>query len=177
MFFLLTPTIQLYVTSATNPWNSTQVPNQTFQLQLVASAVSNLRPRQDDALGFLDFNGDVERLCQSATEHYLQNGRLLSGSLSFSTSPDASSSPFSASQEQGSIDTTFSVAGGQLTWENSAFEGGAARFFSKQSQPILPVFAGPAPEGYTAVCLRNTPRKLHLVFCLWSAFWCSLPFI
>ncbi|KAL8873724.1 MAG: hypothetical protein Q9174_000855 [Haloplaca sp. 1 TL-2023] len=139
--------------------NSTQVANQIFQLQLVAPAVGNLRPRQDDALGFLDSNGDVVQLCQSAPIYVVQNGQLLSGPLSFSTFRGVSNSPFSASEEQGFIDTTFSVADGYLTWESDAFEGGAARFYFKLSQPILAVFAGPAPEGYTAVSLRNTPRK------------------
>lgn len=142
---------------------STPTPDQNFLLQIVPSSQAKVHRRQSGALGFLDLNDDIVPLCPSASEYNLRNGELSSGSLAYSTSRDASSSTFRGTQDRGAIDTIFSEAGGLLMWQSPAFDGGAARFFARQSLPLLVTFSGPVPEGYFAVSLKIIPRMLFLL--------------
>ncbi|KAL8820251.1 MAG: hypothetical protein Q9223_001483 [Gallowayella weberi] len=117
---------------------------------------SNNQPvqrRQDTAIGFLNSNGEIVQRCQSASNYVLRNGKLASDSLPYSTSGSLLYAPFRATQIEGAITSFFSLDDGYLVWKNAAFDGGAARFAARQSQPLLGVFSGPLPKGYSDVRL------------------------
>lgn len=135
-------------------WSRPPVDEPTFLLRVSQSSDQSLQRRQDSAIGFLNSNGDIVQRCQSASEYVLSNGRLASGSLSYSTSPAVRNARFGGTRINEAITTFFSVSAGSLSWKNATFEGGAARFCARQSEPLLVVFSGPLPEGYSNVTLR-----------------------
>ncbi|KAL8684961.1 MAG: hypothetical protein Q9224_006040, partial [Gallowayella concinna] len=126
---------------------------QDFLLQVSRSSDQLVQRRQATAIGFLDSNGDIVQRCQSGSNYVLRNGKLASDSLPYSTSGRVRNARFAATQIEDSITSFFSVDDGYLVWKNAAFDGGAARFGARQSQPLMVVFAGPLPEGYFNVKL------------------------
>lgn len=96
-------------------------------------------------------NGGSSASGRAFSRFVLRNGKLLSGSLFYSTSRSMSrqilNEPFAASPNHEDIDTTFSVVDGFLIWSNPAFDGGVARFCLPQSGPLRVVYAGSLPQG------------------------------
>ncbi|KAL8808209.1 MAG: hypothetical protein Q9182_000273 [Xanthomendoza sp. 2 TL-2023] len=126
---------------------------QNFLLRVSQSSNQPVQRRQDTAIGFLNSNGEIVQRCQSGSNYVLRNGKLASDSLPYSTSGSLLYAPFRATQTEGAITSIFSVDDGYLVWKNATFDGGAARFAARQSQPLLVVFSGPLPEGYSDVKL------------------------
>lgn len=132
---------------------------QIFSLQVFQSGNRPLRRRQGTSTGFLSSIGGILPSCQSAADYHLRNGALASNSLSFSTSQGVRNGEFRATQVQGPITTFFTLHGGFLEWRNAAFDGGAARFCARESQPLLVVFTGAVPEGCSSVALKAVPSR------------------
>ncbi|KAL8986329.1 MAG: hypothetical protein Q9205_000215 [Flavoplaca limonia] len=139
------------------------VEEQNFLLQVVQSGSRAIRRRQNLSLGFLSSNGNILPSCQSASDFLLRSGQLASDSLSYSTSQGVRDRQFVGTQVQQPITTLFSVDDGFLGWNNAAFDGGAARFCAQPSRPLLAVFSGPLPEGYSNVVLRTVATNLSSV--------------
>lgn len=103
-------------------------------------------------------NGGSSASGRAFSRFVLRNGKLLSGSLFYSTSRSMSrqilNEPFTASPNHEDIDTIFSVIDGFLIWSNPAFDGGVARFCIPQSGPFRVVYAGPLPQGCSATNIR-----------------------
>ncbi|KAI4227081.1 MAG: hypothetical protein L6R36_002700 [Xanthoria steineri] len=137
---------------------------QIFSLQVFQSGNRPLRRRQGTSTGFLSSIGGILPSCQSAADYHLRNGALASNSLSFSTSQGVRNGEFRATQVQGPITTFFTLHGGFLEWRNAAFDGGAARFCARESQPLLVVFTGAVPEGCSSVALKAVPRSACSAF-------------
>lgn len=138
---------------------SPPVEEQNFLLQVLQSGSRAIRRRQEISLGFLSSNGDILPSCRRASDFLLRSGQLTSTSLSYSTSQGTRDRRFVGTQVQQPITTLFSVEDGLLGWKNAAFDGGAARFCAQPAQPLLVLFSGPLPEGYSNVMLRTVASR------------------
>ena len=150
------------VISSTATALPTVIPFSGF-LRVINSAVPG--KRQLDRLSFLKVNidGTVSRIntCSSASIFFLgTNGQLTSNGLTaFATTGDIVNgiSDFTfGSDEPANIQTTFSLPGDVLEWNNNAFTGNQAIFAFPPTPPFVlnAIFDGTVPDGYTEMSFQ-----------------------
>lgn len=137
------------------PMLSTSIPDTDRRRQAV-----------DGGGGFVGGAGPVNPAsCGDATRFHLTDGQLLSGGEPVAVDPGVASMPLRVGTG-GSISTTFSVAGGVLSWTNASFSGGQAGFCQMPDGQVYIVFVPEVqwPTGCVAVsvmvhegeCLRTS---------------------
>ena len=85
----------------------------------------------------------------------------------YSTSPGVSSALFAPSGDVGNISTTWSLAGGVLSWKNFVFSNSTASLCSDPSGAIQAYFLATPPANCTAISL-NTASGEHMFYSFMS---------
>ena len=76
-------------------------------------------------------------------------------SMTYSTSPGTISALFAPSSNVGNVSTTWQLAAGTLSWNNSLFSNGTASLCSDPTGAIQAYFLAPVPANCTAISLRQ----------------------
>lgn len=132
------------------------------------------RQRAVRPLGFLGPGASAEDFCQRSAVFRLEEGHLYNkDGLIYSTNGIRETQMLIASSNPGAISRTFSIDDGQLTWNNSRFDGGSASFCQRSEGAVYAVFGESLPLGCTPVVLGFQPAA----FCpnLPDSFPSSLP--
>lgn len=108
-------------------------------------------------------DGSITTTCSPDNFFSLTDGQLSFGQDVFSTVRTVDSAPFAVSSSNRDISTTFSVSGSEILWNNTAFEGGMARFCETASG-IVAVYRGALLPTCFAISLILIPRKSMFQF-------------
>ncbi|CAK3989655.1 uncharacterized protein RCC_04503 [Lecanosticta acicola] len=116
---------------------------------------------QAGTVRYLTYGGYTSTNASEAAEYRIVNGTLLEvGGGWVSTDGNVDSMPFAVSSTLGSIDSRFSSENSTIQWINTAFDDGAAQFFSVPAgnggSQIVVRFRGPQDASWTPVVLAAT---------------------
>ncbi|KAI9730025.1 MAG: hypothetical protein M1818_008294 [Claussenomyces sp. TS43310] len=149
--------------SAASSSSASSVSEMTFLLSAISNATIGLQRRQDGSLGnnaqYLDPNSQWASQCNYAAHMTIANGSLLNGNGRVATYPGVDLLPFMVTLDPlANITTYFSInEDDQLSWANTIFDSGYARYCNTTSGAILAVFHGDIPRGCEAVVLMFAP--------------------
>ncbi|EON67000.1 hypothetical protein W97_06116 [Coniosporium apollinis CBS 100218] len=81
-------------------------------------------------------NGNTTTNASMAAEFRILDSRLYVNGIKMSVAPGVRSMPFAVDSNPGSIDTSFSVNSGGLSWTDSAFTNSTAQFYKVPPEEI-----------------------------------------
>ncbi|KAF2166277.1 carbohydrate-binding module family 18 protein [Zasmidium cellare ATCC 36951] len=127
-----------------------------FVLQIQPGVGGGSKRRQAESATYLTAGGYTTTDPSRAVQYRINNGTLGATTGGWiSTEPEVENMPFAISSTLGSISTEFAFQNLQLHWNNSAFDGGAAGFFTVRagngSQQVVVRFSGARDPSWVAV--------------------------
>ncbi|KAK4497226.1 hypothetical protein PRZ48_011676 [Zasmidium cellare] len=127
-----------------------------FVLQIQPGVGGGSKKRQAESATYLTAGGYTTTDPSRAVQYRISNGTLGATTGGWiSTEPDVENMPFAISSTLRSISTRFAFEDLQLHWNNTAFDGGAAGFFTvpagNGSQQVIVRFSGPRDPSWVGV--------------------------
>ena len=125
------------------------------------SAPSNSRMHRRDVTLFPSLGGQSTSACIHSPLFTVNSLGQLSvvnagTSMTYSTSGDVTSAPFAPSSTVGNVSTTWELAGGTLSWNNSLFYNGTASLCTDATGVVQAYFLAPIPADCTPISLSQT---------------------